>query len=457
MKRISQKQKHRNRYIFFANFDFCLYNLNKMKTTVKELSYDQVMSLPARKLQKPVKPAMFWRWLIKTLAKSDLRATHFKRNYLGMEKLGKNEPCLVLMNHSCFMDLEIAETVLYPRPLNIVCTSDGFVGKNWLMRHIGCIPTNKFIADFVMVKNMKYALEKLKSSVLMYPEASYSFDGTATLLPETLGRCLKLLNVPVVMIRTCGAFARNPLYNNLQVRQVDVSADVKYLLSPEEIQQKSVDELNEILKHEFTFDNWKWQQENKVVINEPFRADCLNRVLYKCCVCGAEGRMEGKGTQLKCGHCNAKWELTETGFLNLKSEECQVDIKINNTFTHVPDWYNWQREQVRNEIKDGLYRIEADVDIYMLVDTKAIYKVGSGHLKHDLNGFVLDGCDGKLHYEQKPKASYSLYSDYYWYEIGDMICIGDMKSLYYCFPKNTGDIVAKARIATEEMYKLAQK
>lgn len=428
-----------------------------MKTTVKELSYEQVMALPARKLQKPVKPVMFWRWLIKTLAKSDLRATHFKCNYIGMDKLGKKEPCLVLMNHSCFMDLEIAETVLYPRPLNIVCTSDGFVGKNWLMRHIGCIPTNKFIADFVMVKNMKYALETLKSSVLMYPEASYSFDGTATPLPETLGRCLKLLNVPVVMIRTYGAFARNPLYNNLQVRQVDVSADVKYLLSPEDIQQKSVDELNEILKHEFTFDNWKWQQENKVVINEPFRADCLNRVLYKCCVCGAEGRMEGKGTQLKCGHCNAKWELTENGFLNLNSEECQVDIKNSNSFTHVPDWYNWQREQVRQEIKSGLYSINADVDIYMMVDTKAIYKVGSGHLRHDLNGFVLDGCDGKLHYEQKPKASYSLYSDYYWYEIGDMICIGDMKTLYYCFPKNTGDIVAKARIATEDLYKLSGK
>ena len=428
-----------------------------MKTTVKELSYEQVMALPARKLQKPVKPAMFWRWLIKTLAKSDLRATHFKCNYIGMDKLGKKEPCLVLMNHSCFMDLEIAETVLYPRPLNIVCTSDGFVGKNWLMRHIGCIPTNKFIADFVMVKNMKYALETLKSSVLMYPEASYSFDGTATPLPETLGRCLKLLNVPVVMIRTYGAFARNPLYNNLQVRQVDVSADVKYLLSPEEIQQKSVDELNEILKHEFTFDNWKWQQENKVVINEPFRADCLNRVLYKCCICGAEGRMEGKGTQLKCGHCNAKWELTENGFLNLNKEECQVDIKNSNSFTHIPDWYNWQREQVRQEIKSGLYSINADVDIYMMVDTKAIYKVGSGHLRHDLNGFVLDGCDGKLHYEQKPRASYSLYSDYYWYEIGDMICIGDMKTLYYCFPKNTGDIVAKARIATEELYKLSEK
>ena len=30
-----------------------------------------------------------------------------------------------------------------------------------------------------------------------------------------------------------------------------------------------------------------------------------------------------------------------------------------------------------------------------------------------------------------------------------------MKTLYYCFPKNAGDIVAKARIATEELYRLA--
>lgn len=425
-----------------------------MKTTVRELPYEKVMALPPRKLQKPVKPAPFWRWLIKTLAKSDLKATHFKANFIGMEKLGKKEPCLVLMNHSCFMDLEIAETVLYPRPLNIVCTSDGFVGKNWLMRSIGCIPTNKFIADFVMVKNMKYAFEKLGSSVLMYPEASYSFDGTATPLPDTLGRCLKLLNVPVIMIRTYGAFARNPLYNNLQVRKVDVSADVKYLLSPEEIEQKPVDELNAILKQEFTFDNWKWQQDNKIVINEPFRADCLNRVLYKCCVCGEEGKMKGQGSELCCQTCGAKWELTENGFLKQLMNGGVSDKASHTAFSHIPDWYNWQREQVRDEIEEGVYCINTDVDIYMLVDTKAIYKVGSGHLRHDLNGFVLDGCEGKLHYEQKAKASYSLYSDYYWYEIGDMICIGDMKTLYYCFPKGTGDIVAKARIATEELYKI---
>lgn len=416
-----------------------------MKTVVKELSYEKVTSLKIPKNKKPVKPAIFWRWLMKTLGKSELKACNFTWTETGMENLKKEDPCLILMNHSCFMDLEIAATVMYPRPMNIICTSDGFIGKNWLMRQIGCIPTNKFVADFVMVKNMKYALEKLHSSVLMYPEASYSFDGTATPLPDTLGKCLKLLNVPVIMIRTYGAYAHDPLYNNLQKRKVDVKAEVKYLLSPQEIQGLSPDEINNLLKEEFSFDNWKYQQENHIKITEPFRADCLNRVLYKCACCKTEGRMIGQGTDLVCTCCGEKWTLDEDGFLQGKK------------FNHVPDWYNWERNEVRKEIESGKYNLNCNVDIYMMVNKKAVYKVGDGSLTHNKEGFKLTGCNGKLNYSQKPKASYSLYSDYFWYEIGDMICIGDMKTLYYCFPKNTGDIAAKTRIATEELFKISNK
>ena len=94
-----------------------------------------------------------------------------------------------------------------------------------------------------------------------------------------------------------------------------------------------------------------------------------------------------------------------------------------------------------------------EVDIGMLVDRRAIYMVGSGRLQHNAEGFTLTGCDGQLHYTQAPLSSYSLYADYYWYEIGDVICIGNNDALYYCFPKGT-DVVTKARIATEELYKL---
>ena len=126
-------------------------------------------------------------------------------------------------------------------------------------------------------------------------------------------------------------------------------------------------------------------------------------------------------------------------------------------FTHVPDWYAWQRQEVKKELEEGTYRLDTDVEIGIMVDYNAIYMVGDGHLIHDAEGFRLTGCDGKLSYTQGPLSCYGLYADYYWYEIGDMICIGNRDALYYCFPKGSGDVVAKTRLATEELYKLKKQ
>lgn len=408
------------------------------------------MAMPKPKHQKPWKQYRFFGWLLKFVSSFDLKATNFKYREIGMEKLGKKEPCLVLMNHSSFIDLEIVSTVLYPRRFNIVATSDSFMGiMNFVMRMIGCIPTKKFVMDPSLVRDMIYAVRELKSSVVMYPEASYSFDGTATTLPESLGRCVKMLGVPVVMVRTYGAYTRDPLYNGLRRRKVDVSADVKYLLSADEVYAKSAEEILDIIQQEFTFDNFRWQQENQVSVTEKFRAEGLSRVLYRCPHCDVEGAMEGIGTKLICNNCKKVYELTEYGYLQAEDGETKFD--------HVPDWYRWERECVRQEIEEGKYHLEAPVDICLLVNMKSIYRVGEGTLTHTLEGFHLVGCDGKLDYVQKPLASYSLYSDYYWYETGDIICIGDSSVLYYCFPKNCGDIVAKTRLATEEIYKLEKQ
>lgn len=408
------------------------------------------MAMPKPKHQKPWKQYRFFGWLLKFVSSFDLKATNFKYREIGMEKLGKKEPCLVLMNHSSFIDLEIVSTVLYPRRFNIVATSDSFMGiMNFVMRMIGCIPTKKFVMDPSLVRDMIYAVRELKSSVVMYPEASYSFDGTATTLPESLGRCVKMLGVPVVMVRTYGAYTRDPLYNGLRRRKVDVSADVKYLLSADEVYAKSAEEILDIIQQEFTFDNFRWQQENQVSVTEKFRAEGLSRVLYRCPHCDVEGAMEGIGTKLICNNCKKVYELTEYGYLQAEDGETKFD--------HVPDWYRWERECVRQEIEEGKYHLEAPVDICLLVNMKSIYRVGEGTLTHTPEGFHLVGCDGKLDYVQKPLASYSLYSDYYWYETGDIICIGDSSVLYYCFPKNCGDIVAKTRLATEEIYKLEKQ
>ena len=157
--------------------------------------------------------------------------------------------------------------------------------------------------------------------------------------------------------------------------------------------------------------------------------------------------MEGKGTTLTCHSCGKTYELTPLGQLKATEGETQI--------AHIPDYYAWERAQVRQELEDGTYRLDTDVDIGILVDFKHIYMVGSGHLTHSTEGFRLTGCDGRLDYTHSPKSSYGLYADYYWYEIGDVICIGTSDCLYYCFPKDSTP-VAKTRLAAEELYKLAK-
>ena len=415
-----------------------------MKIKTKVMDYDRVLALPRPGHLPPLRPGFLFRLLIRAASVPELRATRFSWEEYRMEEV-KDQPCLILMNHSCFLDLSIVSRIFFPRPYCIVCTSDGFVGKRWLMRHVGCIPTRKFVTDLRLVQDMTCALKERGCSVLMYPEASYSFDGTATPLPRKMGVLLKKLDVPVVMITTRGAFARDPLYNGLQKRRVAVSARAECLFTRQELKDLSVGELSNRLDRAFTFDNFRWQQENGVEIHEPFRADGLNRILYRCAHCGAEGHMEGKGTGLTCGACGKHYELTPLGRLEATEGETE--------FPHIPDWYAWEREQVRRELLEGTYRLEAEVDIGMMVDYKAIYMVGKGYLTHDREGFTLTGCDGRLRYSQKPLSSYGLYADYFWYEIGDVICIGDRDCLYYCFPRG-GDVVAKTRLAAEELYKL---
>ena len=420
-----------------------------MKIKTYDMPYDKVLELPRLKHKNPRKPSRFLATVVRIVVESTLRKIKFSYTTERMDLIGKDEPCLILMNHSSFTDMKLAFGIFYPKPMGIVTSVDamsGILGK--LMRILGCTPTHKYVTDMTLIKDIEYMLKTNKTSVLMYPEAGYSFDGCTTTLPRKMGVLMKRLGVPVVTVITEGAFARDPLYNMLQIRDVKVSAKVKCLATAEELKEKSVAELDALLDEAFSFDNFAWQRDNKVVIDEPFRADGLHRILYKCPHCGKENMMEGKGISLSCKSCGKEWEMDVYGQLSAKDGETE--------HPHIPDWYKWQRACVHKEIEDGSYLIDTDVDIAVQVNLDGVCMIGSGHLVHNEEGFHLTSDDGKLDYFQSSSSSHTLYSDYYWYEIGDIIGIGDNEFSYFCFPK--GDVsVTKARLATEEIYKIIRE
>lgn len=417
-----------------------------MNIKITEISYQDFLKEPQDVHVKPSKQNPLLRLLVNAISCGELKQTNFKYEFINNTKIDKKKKYLILMNHTCFLDLKMVFKVLHNMSFSIVATDDGFVGKSGLLRGIGCIPTKKFLTDITLIKDMKYAIDKLNQSVLMYPEATYSFDGRTAVLPESLGKCIKYLNVPVLIFKTTGSFLHDPLYNGLQLRNVDCNLTIEEVLNCDQIKSLDVDSINSLIKDKLETNGFKYQIDNHIKIDEPFRADHLERILYKCPHCGKESCMVGSGTTITCKECGATYNLDEYGLLN--------NVNGKTLFNNIPDWYDYEISELHKDIDNDTYSLDVDCEIYALKNTITLYHIGDGHLHHDKNGFKLTGCNGELEYSQGNNVSYSLYSDYFWYELGDMICVGDLKTRYYCVFKEKKDIAAKARLAVQYFYLL---
>ena len=159
-----------------------------MKIRTKKLPYEQVMALPRPKHMNPMRPQPFFRGLIRMLSAPTLHKIGYTVRRERMELVGK-QPCLILMNHSSFTDLKLAYGIFFPKPLCIVSTTDSYVGKRWLMPLIGCIPTQKFVSDLTLIRDMKYALTQKKCNVLMFPEAGLLPGRPQNHAAPRAGRC----------------------------------------------------------------------------------------------------------------------------------------------------------------------------------------------------------------------------------------------------------------------------
>lgn len=125
-------------------------------------------------------------------------------------------------------------------------------------------------------------------------------------------------------------------------------------------------------------------------------------------------------------------------------------------FTHIPDWYEWERSNVKDEVMQGKYHFESKVRIDSLPNSKGFIPLGNGNLIHDMNGFILTGI-----YNNEPytvtKTVDSLYSCHIEYDYlgkyGDCIDLNTLDDTYYIYPYGESFSVTKISLATEELYK----
>jgi len=397
------------------------------------------MSLPPRKTKWYLKP------LKKILCAGDLKKHQPKITYVGTENL--KAPFLLLCNHNAFFDFKVATKVLGKNDANFVVAIDGFLHRESLLRNVGCICKRKFTNDITLIKQLKRVIN-MGNVAAIYPEARYSLCGTTAILPSSLGKLVKLLNVPLVTLICHGHHINSPFWDTSHDRGVvGTEATYKLLMNVDEIKEKSADEINEQIVNEFQYDDFKWQQEHHIIIDEENRADGLEKVLYQCPHCKSEHDMISKGEKLVCQHCHKEWELTPDGFIKAIDGETE--------FSHIPDWYEWERENVRKEVEEGTYSTGI-----LKVHTDSLPKdsfipLGEGTLVHDMEGFKLIGENNSYEMIKSVESMYSCHIEYrYLFKHGDCIDLNTLTDTYYIYPEEGQKFnVTKIALATEELYK----
>jgi Zn finger protein HypA/HybF involved in hydrogenase expression len=225
---------------------------------------------------------------------------------------------------------------------------------------------------------------------------------------------------------------------------------MKLTVTPEMIEKMSADEINALLREAFVYDEYKYQKENGILITEPYRAEGLDKILYKCPHCMAED-MNSDGIEIFCQKCGKRWTQLETGELRANDGETE--------FSHIPDWFSWEREEVRREITEGRYRFECEVDVHSLPRCWNFEHLGSATLTHTAkDGFTLRGHYNGSDYEirRAPLETNSLHVEYDFPHIKPFDCvdISTENDSFYCFPE-CRNVVTKLSLATEEIFKIA--
>ncbi len=373
---------------------------------------------------------------------------------------GLKPPFLVIGTHHSFTDFYITPLALFPYRANYVSELEGFENfGEWPYRQAGCLGTRKFVDDMALIKNIRHIMRR-KGILVLYPEARYANVGTSSEIPQSVAKLTKILKVPVVVINMKGNYLRSPIWNLKTRKEARLETTITKVYTREELEKADIKEIHKTLQSYLSYDEYEWQYDTKQAITYKSRAEGLEFPLYQCPVCKKEFQMESSCAELYCEHCESNWWMTEYGRLEQTNQLDKLSDAEQRYFSHIPNWYNWERMQVQEEIERGEYSLEISVQIESLPNAVNFIHLGKGLLRHNKDGFALTFTDYNETEEKTltftPITTFSVHTEYNYRNKGQCITLSTLDNTYFLFPLEEGFNATKIQFATEYLYKLAQ-
>ncbi len=163
--------------------------------------------------------------------------------------------------------------------------------------------------------------------------------------------------------------------------------------------------------------------------------------------------MESKGSHIRCAACGKEWEMTPLGELQTvvpASDETSLVVE----FPHIPDWYEFERAQVRAQVEAGTYSLQIPAIVDALPNARNSY--GWARPCSPTVCLVSDWKEISMEEDfllEKPALSmYSCHIEYEYFGKGDCIDLSTLDDTYYIFPRGWWFSVTKIALATEELF-----
>lgn len=253
-------------------------------------------------------------------------------------KTAKNLPenYIVLSNHTTDFDPLFVGTS-FPTQMYFVCSEH-------LSRWKNAFKFIKFIFDPIIRPKgslasftVREVLRKTRAgqNVCIFAEGGRSWDGvTAKILPST-GKMIKSARCGLVTYKIVGGYFTSPNWSESNTRRGPICGAPVNVYTKEQLEEMSVDEINEIIARDLYEDAYERQLKDPKKYSGKRIAEKMENMLFICPECGALDSIVSHNDTVSCKNCNMSFKYTAYGML----EGCK--------FKTVKELYSWQIEHAR--------------------------------------------------------------------------------------------------------------
>ncbi len=318
----------------------------------------------------------FIRPIVTLLMQREMKVVHegpvIKRNH---------EPFVLISNHFNTWDSFVVMANV-KKNIRFVATEVAFLdfSKKIGMTHLArAIKKRVGKHDYLATKRIFKSLQQ-GYAVGLFPEGDNTFYGETLDIYKSTGKLLKKANVDVMLIKQRGGYVSQPRWADFFAKKGTVHTKTSMLIKKEELQDLSVEEINNIVKKAIYNNDYDFQRELMFNFNRKKRAEGIERLIYYCNKCGSILSVYGEEHDIKCHKCGTIGTINEFEFIE------------GNEFDNLVEYNHLQYKNIEKAINT-----EFSFDVTLnTVDTKKLKNKSFGTYKLTYKDKQLSLSNGKV-------------------------------------------------------------